>query len=700
MKIFDNLKPDNVDSINPLYELYDQLRECKKEIVGISIFNCILSILCSGFMHILLNQFIRNFSRTTRKINMTLGNCIKYGFKNWWLVLILFFTFGYYSFRLFRKYSKNYNKNYKDNYLKSKKETYGGAHFQTNEELAENFNIYEDISDTEDDVFGTDDDGNIYTLKWTPGMNKNKLFYGAPGSGKSASIVKTEIYQGIRRGVSLIVTDTKGDLYKETAQVAKKCGYIVRVLNLKPKEIRNSDGFDLFYSLKHDDDALDIQADVITNIIFTNTSGLKEVEDYWYKNEYNLVKMVIMIVVTEKPYLLRNKNKFPEIYNFLTENNADALEARMSSYAKDSVIYKCYKIFSDTEKKNQGQIINGALIRLQKLANPIMQNVLANNEMDTILPMKKKCIYYVVIPDQDNTYRFLSALFFSRIFIDQCDYSDSLTREEKKAQLPVKYVMDEYKNTGGILGLPEKIATVRSRKIELTIILQDSNQLTALYEEADAATIKNCCIVKGMLSTNDPITAKEFSDLLGTQTVVVENFRYNEDVADILHAHNTIQKTLGEGERPLLYPEDFWNGKVTRDEIIYVINGMPPVRIQKYFAEKNGQAIHPMEAWGMELGEHKTSQHKPKWRHLLEMEQKEKEEASKSEPMAGYEEEPTVEVPTVKVSQATTKEIPLENQSEIRTKYSKPDEDVEATDNIQASNDDLEIEDFFGFEIT
>jgi len=688
MGLFDKLKPRHVDSVTPTKELYDELKEHVFVVIVISIIEFVASIFAAGFVFISANDIITTFSSNVRSIKLTLKNCFIYGFQHLWLTLIITGFLIFHSFRLYRSIRRTYQKNYKDNYLKSKKETYGGAHFQTTDELNQNFAIYPDIENTVEDVYGTDESGNIYCLRWQPGMNKNELFYGSPGCGKSAAIVKNKIYQGIRRGVSLIVTDTKGDLYKETSAVARECGYRVRILNLKPKELRNSDGIDLFHSLNPMDDSIDIQADVVTNIIFNNTTGLKEVEDYWHKNEYNLVKMVILILVTEKPYIALGKNKLPEIYNFLAEHSPDSLEQKMSSYSEDSIIYKCYKVFAEADKKIQGQIINGAAIRLQKLANPILQKVLATNEMDPILPMKEKCIYYIVIPDQDNTFRFISQLYFTRTFMDQCDYSDSLTREEKKKQLPVVYVLDEYKNTGGIVGLPEKIATVRSRKIELTIILQDSNQLLSLYDEYDAATIKNCCVVKGMLSTNDPSTAKEFSELLGTQTIVVENLRYYEDAADIVHAQEIIQKTLGEGERPLMLPEEFMNGKMSRDEIIYAISGMPPVRLLKYFAEKSGEAIHPMEAWGMELGEKKTSKHKPRWRYLMEQEQVKSAAEQNANPMAGFAEETseprTTSMPNSKTAQPSP--VPKNSKSEHST-------------NTKPSTSDT-VDDFFGFEIS
>lgn len=204
------------------------------------------------------------------------------------------------------------------------------------------------------------------------------------------------------------------------------------------------------------------------------------------------------------------------------------------------------------------------------------------------------------------------------MFIDQCRYSDQLSREEKKMQRSVHYVLDEYKSTGGIIGLEDKIANVRSRKIALTLILQNTTQLNMMYGEEGAETIKECCYVKALLGGAGLKTTQEFSDLLGSQTIISESHRFSESTADVVHAHGEIQKTLAENERPLLYATDMINGNLGHDEIIYVIAGMPPIRLNKYFSEKSGEAIHPMEAVGMMLGEKKASLHKPLWRYAEE----------------------------------------------------------------------------------
>lgn len=622
-------KPDRVDRVSPLKELWAEFHDNKGWAIAILVISLILSVITSSFIgllisragHIIMPKWFNNYDINAVSIFI-------FGiYKTWWLSIILFIIFLGLSFKVYRSLRRTFRKNYDDNYLQSKTESFGGAHWQTSEEMDKYFNKYECIEDAYEDVLGIDEHGYLRALKDIPGLPIFKLYIGAPGSGKSAAIILTSIFQNIRAGLSMIVTDSKGDLYRYTSAVARKAGYKVRVLNLKPGELKNSDGFDLFHSLNPESDTLDVDAEVITDIIFKNTTGLKEIEDYWYKNEFNLVKMAIMVIATGASYRAANTNHLPEVFNFLSTNTPDTLRTRMELYkTTNPEIFKCYQIFANCEVRNQGQIINGAAMRLQKLGNKVFNHSLSVNEIDTVAPMKEKCIYYVIIPDQNKTYRFISSLFFTQIFNDQCNYFDNLPLAEQEKSKPVVYLLDEYKTTGGIANLPDAIASIRSRKIQLTIILQDMSQLDSMYGEEDAKTIKNCCTIKGLLSTNDTDTAKAFSELLGSETIITESNRYYEGAGDIIHARPTVQKTMGENQRSLLLPEEFMNGKLTRDEIVYIISGMPPVRLRKYFSELGKKANHFLYQLALDdaavNGERIPSRHKPKWRHDLEEEAK------------------------------------------------------------------------------
>ena len=622
-------KPDRVDRVSPLKELWAEFHDKKGLVITLLIIDLILSIVTSSILGLLVAR-IANIAVPWmfKGYAINLSSILTFGIvKTWYITIILFLIFVVLSFTVYRALRRTYKRNYDDNYLQSKTESFGGAHWQTEEELDKNFNKYECIEDCYEDVLGTDEHGFLRALKDIPGLPIFKLFIGTPGSGKTAAIILTSIFQNIRAGLSMIVTDSKGDLYRFTSAVARMAGYKVRVLNIKPGELKNSDGFDLFHSLDPESDTLDVDAEVITDIIFKNTTGVKEVEDYWQRNEYHLVKMAIMVIVTSAQHRANNTNHLPEVYNFLATATPESLKTLMELYkTTNPQIYKAYRIFANAEVRNQGQIINGAAMRLGRLGNKVFQHSLSVNEIDTVAPMKEKCIYYVIIPDQNTTYRFISSLFFTQMFNDQCNYFDRLPKAEQDKTKPIVYLLDEYKTTGGIQNLPDAIASIRSRKIQLTIILQDLSQLDSMYGEEAAKTIKNCCTIKGVLSTNDTDSAKVYSAFLGDETIITEANRYYEGAGDIIHARPSVQKTAGENKRALLLPEEFLNGKIGRDEIVYIISGMPPVRLKKYFSELGGKANHFLYQYALDdiekNGERIPSKHKPKWRHDLEMEAK------------------------------------------------------------------------------
>lgn len=631
-----NTKPKSIDKINPIYELRENFQGNFKTVIGYIVISLIISDFAAGMVY----QWYYSIFNARFKIGIL--NSFGYGLKVWWLTLIFAFLICKYSFKIFRALKKDYVKNYDDNYLRSNKETYGGAHFQTKEEMEEKgtFKIYKSIEDTTGDIFGMDKDGNVYEFQYPPGLNKNKCYVGAPGSGKSAAIMKTTIYQNIRRGVSMVVTDSKGDLYAQTSAIARKHEYDVKVLNLKPKEFRNSNAFNMFQGLRPDDVDLDSKADTIANIIIKNTtSDLREAENYWGANEFNLIKCIIMYIASDPVRIREGRNTLPEVRDFLASHDPKQMASVFLNIPQTNTIRQCYDLFAACSEINQGQIINGAGIRLSKLSNIYLREVLSHNEIEFTAPMKHKCLYYVVISDTDDAYKFVSSLFFSMIFIEMCDFSDSLTVDQKEKQLNVEFLCDEYANTGGIYGLSNKISAVRSRKIGITLILQDKGQLETMYTESEVKTILNDCTIKGLLSTNDPDTAKYFSETIGNTTVLVENNRYYENSDDIVHARMTIQKTTGEGDRLLMLPQELMNDKFPSDEIIYCISGQPPVRLKKYFSEKGGEAIHPMEKEGRELGERKCNRHRPRWRK--EMEENERELSASSD---NY--QPEIKLPT------------------------------------------------------
>lgn len=529
-------------------------------------------------------------------------------------------------YRLYRAAKRPYLKSYAGNKFISKNSTFGGAHFQTPSQIAENFHLYDKIEDTTEEILGITDDGKIACPIFPGGTNRNEVFFGASGAGKSASIVKTHIYQCLREGVSVICTDTKGDLYKETAALVKSMGYKIRVLNLKTAEFKNSDGFNPLAPIAIGGETNAEIAALISDVIIKSSADPRESGslDYWANNAFNLLKGLIIYLCTDPAEIKAGHNNLPYVYDFITTKDVLDYKAILTTGRRPGdPIVQCYNLFARAKAEVQGQIVNDLGMRIQKFAGGYIGKVLSNNEIDLTLPMKKKCMYYVIISDTDTAMAPVASLFFSECFMLQSGYSDSL--KDKSKQLPVRYILDEYANTGGINGLDVRIATIRSRKIWLTIILQDLNQLNGMYGDDKAATILNNCYITGLLATKDPATAEYFKKLLGTQTVISRNEANEEGTADIFKLRGQTRVSFSENKADLMNAEDFTNGTLGRDELIVVFSSQPPVKLKKCFAEKAGERIHPLEIKAGELGIKMANRHKPKWRKLEEQEKENSE---------------------------------------------------------------------------
>ncbi len=549
-------------------------------------------------------------------------------------------------YKLYRAAKRPYLKSYAGNKFISKNSTYGRAAFQTPQQIAENFHLYDRIEDTTEEIIGVTMDGKYACPIFLGGMNMNEVFFGASGAGKSASIVKTHLYQSFRAGVSVICTDTKGDIYKETSALARKWGYKVRILNTKSEEFKNSDAFNPLLAVYPGNDCNEDVAALIADTIIKNTGGADKNGnlDYFAQQEMNLLKCLILYVCTDPAEIKAGHNNIPYIYDFITKYDLVDYKSLLTTGRKagDPVV-QTYNLFAKAKPEIQGQFVNGLGGKIQTFAGGHKRSMLSHDEINLVRPMKEKCIYYVVISDTDTANKAITSLFFSLCFMQQSRYSDGLSREQKKAQLPVRYVLDEYANTGGINELEVRIATTRSRKIWLTIILQDINQLRNMYGEANAATILNNCYIKGILGTTDENTSKYFSTLLGTQTVISRNEANEEGTGDLLKLRSQTRVSFSENRSNLMNLEDFINGNLGRDEIIIVFSSQPPAKLKKCFAEKSGELIHPLEREARELGERLSRKHKPKWRKLEELEKENSEFEEETVPQPSIVEPTAVE---------------------------------------------------------
>ncbi len=486
-----------------------------------------------------------------------------------------------------------------------KRGTLGDAHWQTEDERKVCFIRSKNILDTTENVLGLDKAGLLYSINpKLPSVNKNKAIFGTPGSGKSASVIENDIIQTIRRKESIIVTDSKGDLYRKTVGFAKENKYVVRMLNLKANELKNSDAFNLLKYLEGD--SMVSTAEILARCILENTSDGKG-SSYWEDNEMNLYKSLLLYVATNETLKAQGKNNLAEVYRIIATNTPDSLASIFSALPYEHPAKQSFLVFANAEPRNQGQILNGAGIRLGFFIDENAREIVSHDEIDLVLPMKRPCIYYVIIPDTNRAYNVIANLFFNMMLIKQCEYSDGLSDEDRKTkQIPVTYELDEFKATGSINNFDQTITTVRSRKLAFTIVLQAYGQLKDMYPGEANNVILGSMTLKLLLQAGDEDTAKYFTEMFGKQTRYVEGHREASRKTDVVKTRNETM-TSASFQAVDLFPPNKAQ-QLGENDLVVGIVGRQPVKLKKYLSFNN--------PFLKDVKEVIPNQHIPKWRAI------------------------------------------------------------------------------------
>ena len=430
-----------------------------------------------------------------------------------------------------------------------------------------------------------------YCVRRSRGMNGNVIIFGSPGSGKSVSIAIPTIFQTIRRGESLIVTDPKGELYMNTHIMARAHGYTVKVLNLTPRMMTHSDSVNFMSVIGNDD----LKAESFAETIINNSmSGDKK--DFWDKQEQNLLKALILLHSQEGSKL---EKTLPAVYRHLAQHTAEDIAAEFDELDWDSPAMGPGASFSSSSDKVIGDTKGGLSVRLGTLNNAILQKVAGVDDIDFTLPGREKCIYYVVASDHDKILMFYQSLFFTLLFQELADYADFDTETQS---LPVKvtFLMDEFKNIGKIPSFQESLATFRGRNMDIIIILQNLGQLQSMYPNNEWASIIDCCSTMLLLRTNDlPITAKFISERSGIMTTITSLIS-DADARSLTKSVNAKENIT---QRKVLNADQVVRMK--NDEILVVVSGHNIAKLKK-----NYYFDHPM---CKEMRKANVTRHVPKW---------------------------------------------------------------------------------------
>lgn len=410
--------------------------------------------------------------------------------------------------------------------------------------------------------------------------NWNILVLGASGSGKSYTFAKTNILQTAEEGHSLIITDPKGELFADTANILRdKFGYNVKSFNLVSME--HSDRWNPLSEVKND-----LDAQKFVEVIIANTDDPEKGggDQFWENAEKNLLKALVLYVVNNDKYSEGEKT-LATIYSLIAHDDEEIIDKIFKNLPSSHPAKMPYNVFKLTNEKVRSGVITGLGTRLQLFQNKLVQELTSTNDLDLTAPGQEKCAYFCIIPDTDQTFRFLSSLFFSFLFINLINYAD---KKGGRGEQDVVLLMDEFVNIGKIPDFQKKIATIRSRCLHAIIIIQGIGQLKDMYEKNGWNAIVGNCDTKLFLGANDLDTAEYVSKLLGTSTVRSLSKRKEAGFDGLLDYGSITQTTQ---KRNLLNPDEVL--KFPEDESIIFLRGMQPLKVKKmpYKEHKYGKLL-------------------------------------------------------------------------------------------------------------
>lgn len=350
--------------------------------------------------------------------------------------------------------------------------------------------------------------------------NKNVLVIGGSGSGKTRFFVKPNLMQ---MHSSYVVTDPKGTVLVEVGNMLKRGGYKIKVLNTI--NFRKSMHYNPLMYIRSEKDILKLVNTIIAN---TKGEGDKSGEDFWVKAEKLLYQAYIGYIWYEAPDEERNFTTLLEMINASEareddetfKNAVDLMFEELEQKDPEHFAVKQYRKYKLAAGKTAKSILISCGARLAPFDIAELREIMSYDELELDMIGDRKTALFVIISDTDSTFNFVVSIMYTQLFNLLCDRADDVYG----GRLPVhvRCLLDEFANIGQIPQFEKLIATIRSREISASIILQSQSQLKAIYKD-NCDTIVGNCDTTLFLGGKESSTLKEISEILGKETIDLYN---------------------------------------------------------------------------------------------------------------------------------------------------------------------------------
>jgi len=396
--------------------------------------------------------------------------------------------------------------------------------------------------------------------------NVNVLVVGGSGSGKSAAYSIPNAFQMLG---SYVFTDPKGELYDKTAGYLKAHGYDIKVLNLVRPQ--NSDGYN---PLMHISSEIDV--DVIANTIVKGqkTDGSNS-DPFWDDSAEMLLKALIYYLMATRPEEEQNLASCAELVRAANaKGGSNLLTELISKLPYDHPARMNYKSIEIAPEKTYSSILSTLQSKLGKFDSKEIAELTSTDTINFEDIGNKKTAVYVISSDTHTAYDFLLTIFFSQMIQQLYNYADE---NGGALKIPTYFILDEFANIGKVPDFDKKISTSRSRKISFSVILQNLDQLEAVYEKSYETIIGNCD-THVFLGSNSYKTVEYFSKALGEKTIERDSVSVNKDRHYFRTGQSISDQVMA---RPLMTPDEL--RRMDNDLCIIFEKGIKPVKANKYY---------------------------------------------------------------------------------------------------------------------
>lgn len=348
--------------------------------------------------------------------------------------------------------------------------------------------------------------------------NLNVLVIGGSGAGKTRFYAKPNIMQC---NTSYIIADPKGEMLRSLAPMLMEHGYDVKVFDLINPE--NSDGYNPFNYVRKDEEVIKLITNLIQN---TTPKNASQNDPFWEKSEIALDSALMLYLIHEAPpeeqnfevlmYMIENAAIESEEEENYTPSPVEKLFFILEERNPNHIAVKQWKIFKQAAGKTAKSILISAAVRLAAFNLPEIAKMTSYDNLDLGKLGESKKAIFCVIPDNDSSFNYLVGMLYTQAFQELYYNADKIHGGE--LPVPVHFVMDEFANVALPNEFERLLATMRSRRISVSIIIQNMAQLKALFKDSWESLVGNCDTML-YLGGNEQSTHEYISKMLGKETI-------------------------------------------------------------------------------------------------------------------------------------------------------------------------------------